>query len=262
MLDTYEAIKSVLEGGGRTKMKHLYGVDTFKYGWVESYLRDKTIRQEIEKLEKEKWELEKLPIHKDELKRYFEGLLNSIREARKTSIQGLLIDAQKRALSLEDFHVAIQSRTFSPLALLVFSQKEIDAFFSVLPDGVREKEIQSLVKQKEAQIFELKARIEKELSPQERWFYSDAGIAQRYPSGCRWTLFVNDWKKVASRFIGIVNIEGTLPEREEEKTAYYALGIDKMKKLTSLREPHKETHHIYGLGPDYADSVKIEPLRD
>ena len=72
---------------------------------------------------------------------------------------------------------------------------------------------------------------------------------------------MQDWRKVVSRFQGNVNIEGFLCESEEEKVAFFALGLDKVRKVTPLREPRVHPP-IYDARVAYNESVHISPLKD
>jgi len=258
MLDTFDAVKSVLGGGGSPQIKGIYGVDTQKYDWVESYLRDIKIREEIKRLQGEKSQIEASPIHKEELRKSFEETLAQAREAWAGQIREIIVNKQRRFLGASDFVTILTAKLKQPPIL---SSKEIDSFFSPLPDGVRQSEIEKSVQGVEDQIKQLRDKIEKELSPQWRWVHFDSGQPMHYPGGCRWTTFVQDWRKVVSRFQGNVNIEGFLCESEEEKVAFFALGLDKVRKVTPLREPRVHPP-IYDVHVAYNESVHISPLKD
>lgn len=236
MLDSYELVKSVLEGGGYSKIKSAYAVDTKDYSWVPSYLRDKEIRREIKELHGKIPQIQAAPIHKAELKVMIKETLSKIKEVSMTQIQNLLIDAQNRKVGSADLLSILGSKITYPFVLLL-SEIEIDALFSRLDEGTKQSEIDKSVQQTQNRIKELNERIEKELSPQYRWFHFDSGFPEPYPDGCRWTLFVRDWEKVVSRFEGVANIEGIPPENKMEEEAFYALGLDKIRKLTPLRKP-------------------------
>jgi len=127
MLDTFDAVKSVLGGGGSPQIKGIYGVDTQKYDWVESYLRDIKIREEIKRLQGEKSQIEASPIHKEELRKSFEETLAQAREAWAGEIREIIVNKQRRFLGASDFVTILTAKLKQPPIL---SSKEIDSFFS------------------------------------------------------------------------------------------------------------------------------------
>lgn len=261
MLDSYDLVKAVIESGGRARIKKHYGVDTTNYDWVESYLRDKEIRRKIKDLQEKIPQIQAAPIHKAELKVIFKENLVKIKEALMTQIQDLLIAAQNRKVGDADLLSILGSKITYPFILLL-SEVEIDALFSRLGEGTKQSEIDKSVQQTQKQIKELNEKIERELSPQDRWFHFDSGHPEPYPGGCRWTLFVKDWEKVVSRFEGGVDIEGGLFETGEENKAFYALGLDKVRKITPLRNPHKQREGAFDIQKHYDESVKISFPKD
>ena len=50
MLNSSEWIDRVLVSSDGPRVKHMYGIDTENYNWVESYIRDKTARKGIDNL--------------------------------------------------------------------------------------------------------------------------------------------------------------------------------------------------------------------
>jgi len=126
------------------------------------------------------------------------------------------------------------------LALNLLSTSEINEILSVLETGKKKQEIEETVKNLTNEIANNKKIIDAELSPQERWLYFDSGHPLHYPKGCRWTIFVNDWKKVASYFEGHVTIEGYPLETEHEHAAFRMLGLDEVYKPSAyLKKPRK-----------------------
>jgi hypothetical protein len=128
---------------------------------------------------------------------------------------------------------------FAPHLLMDFSEAEIDEIFSQIPDGVRQEEIEASAKAIGKKIANLEEKIRLELSPQNRWLHNQEGNPFPYPVGCRWTIFVEDWKKVLSRYNGKANIDGCAITSPEEGAAYHALELDQVRRLTPLREPRK-----------------------
>ena len=109
--------------------------------------------------------------------------------------------------------------------------------FSELPDGVKQKDIDETVEQCQKEIQKIEGFLAKELSPQGRWFHRENGDPFPYPKGCRWTPFVEAWRKVSSRFMGEVDIEGYALKTDSEHKAYFLLGLNKEKKIEPLRKP-------------------------
>jgi len=236
MLDNDRWVKMVLGEGGQVNMKRLYGIDTINYAWVQDYVRDKKIREEIEEIQAEIKKVNNSLIHKDELKKL---LINRLKGAKESLIDYLkchLLQVQERKEALfGDYHI---KRMPSAAFLSIFSQ-EIEDIFPDLPEGVAQQDIDKKSKELMNKIEKLKETIEKELSQRDRWVHFGTGLPVPYPRGCRWTQFVNDWKKVISRFEGGATIEGCALKSEEEYKAFYLLELDKVRKYTPLRKPFK-----------------------
>jgi len=252
--DRSDLVQSVLSSSAIMDIKRRYLVDTEKYSWVKQYLRDKKLREEIKLQEKRKLEILNSPMHRDEIKETFKNELVRLKSMRLSNIQSHLLLVQERKASISEFNIL-------PCFLISLTKEEIDIIFSKISGGVRQKDIEASVEKIEDDIVEMRREILSELSPEHRWIYYPEGGQMLYPGGCRWTIFVEDWGKVVSRFVGAVNINGCAICSPEEQGAYYALGLDKVRKLTPLREPKKLIKPVYGLGPDYGDSIRIEPLR-
>ena len=235
VLDEHNSwVKDVLNSGPSTlaSIKHRYRVDVNKYEWLDLYLRDKKLREEINSLREEKKKIINSPIHRDELRETFKNKLKKDHSEMISSIRDHFASVQKREEWLAPLKIA-------PELLLDLKDREINEIFSQLPDGVKQEEIQTSVITIEQKISKLEEKIRLELSPHRRWFYDQEGNPFPYPAGCRWTIFVEDWKKVVSRYNGEASIEGAAITSPEEKTAYYALGLDQVWRITPLREPKK-----------------------
>jgi hypothetical protein len=256
MLDTGDAIKLVLTSSNGARIKHLYGIDTVGYAWVDSYLKDKNARAEIVRLEGEISKVSRQPIHRDELKASFVESLKEINMLMSQQIASHLARAQNRETDLLDVNNIMVFRIVYPLNL---TPNEIDTIFSRLPEGVMQSEIDKSIGDIRAQIYALRNEIDTELSPQGRWIHYDTGHAYTYPSGCRWTAFVNDWKTVACRFAAPVNIEGYAPESSAEETAYFALGLNDTRKAEPLKAPYVLPARPKSAQEFYKASVKITP---
>lgn len=250
-----ECIAAVLGSYGSPDMKGLYGIDTAQYSWVESYLRDQMIRAEIERLRAEIPKIEALPIHRDELKARFMEALGQVNSLMVQRVRNHLVQVQARKESLIGPDTALGFRIVYPMNL---TPEEIDEIVAALPEGTRQADIEKSVSEIRGQIRELERKIEDELSPQDRWFYTESGYPVRYPQGCRWTRFVNDWKKVVGRFEGRVDIEGYAVEGPEA-TAFIALGLDKIRKLTPLRKPRVKPNLGHNAKKLYEETVHIGP---
>jgi len=234
MLDTYEAIASVLGSGANPEIKGIYGIDAIKYSWVDLYLRDQAARAEIKNLEADIERVGNLPICREELKARFIMALEKINSLMLRRMKIHLAGVQNRTENLIDEDGIARFNVVRPLFL---TGLDIEEMFSDLQPGTPQAEIDEAIRAIKDKISTIKGRIASELSPQSRWVHHDSGEPMHYPNGCRWTAFVEDWKKVASRFEGRVNIEGFSLESGAEETAYTALGLDKVRKASPLRKP-------------------------
>lgn len=236
MLDNDRWVKMVLNEGGQVNMKRLYGIDVKSYAWIQDYVRDKKIREEIEGIQEEIKKTRNSLIHRDELKKLFINRLEGAKGSLVDYLKDHLIEVQERKEALlGDFYV---KRMPFAAFLSIFSQ-EIEGIFPELPEGVTQQDIDKKCKELTGKIEGLEKMIQEELSPQGRWIHFDSGLPMPYPRGCRWTLFVNDWKRVISRFEGEATIEGCALKTDEEYKAFYLLGLDKVRKYTPLRKPFK-----------------------
>ena len=253
MIESTVWIDGVLTGSDGPKIKHLYGIDTEKYTWVESYIRDQTTRGEIARLKAKISEVQKSPICRDELRQRLEAEIAQVNLARLNQIRNHIIGAQNRETPLMNSGNILE---FKFIPYVGLSQADTDSLFADLPQGKPQEEITKEVNEITAKIQELQKRIEEELSPRTRWVYKASGDPILYPKGCRWTAFVKDWETVVARFEGEVNIEGYPFEFHEEAVAYNMLELDKVRKLTPLRKP-KKIVKPYDAGTAYRESVKI-----
>lgn len=236
MLNTEKYVESVLGSGIPRGFKGIYGIDTEKYDWVDKYLKDVELRKEIDRLREEIPKIEGQLMHREELKARFLESLKDINKMQEQQIFFHLLNVQARTENLISPESVRALKIVPPVSL---GTDEINTIIAKLPSGVRQAEIDRDMKKNKERIEEIRAKIDKELSPSDRWFYHDTGERVRYPQGCRWTLFVKDWKMVVSRFDGVVNIEGFSCVSEAEATAFYALGMGDVRKLTPLRKPHE-----------------------
>jgi hypothetical protein len=230
----------VIGSSGGASVKHLFRIDTNTYSWVKDYVRDKKIRSEIKRLQDEIAKTNALPIHKDELRRRFEGRIEQINKSRIQQMITHLDGVQKRENPLINELMInawkLNDALFNPV-LINLAAIDIDEIFSELQDGVPQKEIDETVKQLQDKIVKLEKVIEQELSPQQRWFFRDNGDPEPYPQGCRWTPFVQTWEKVVSKFSGKVDIEGCALTSSDELAAFGLLELDRVAKRPPLRDP-------------------------
>ncbi len=238
-LDFNNAIKEVLASGGQVSFKRHYRIDVDKYSWVKDFVRDQKLRKEIERLQKEIVTTQKSLIDKDELRAMFKAGIEQVRLDFFELLKGHLNESQKHECGvISGLHPYgnISSKLILASLLLV-SPLDIDDIIVGLPAGVKQKEVEKTIEGIRKQIAEHNETIEKELSPQERWFYTDTGKPMPYPGGCRWTKFVEGWRKVVARFDGKVDIEGCALKTDAEFEAFYLLEMEKVSKLTPLRTP-------------------------
>lgn len=232
--------RMVTSNTGGAAVKYHFDLDTRTYAWVKDYVRDQKIREEIKLLQEKIVKTRGLPIHKEELENRFKARVEEINAFRIQQFKDHLASVQIRKERLVD-ELFLESTLINGARmvphLIAFSQKEIDTIFSELQDGARQKDIEKTVTGLEKKISKLQEVLSQELSPRERWYHSDDGLPEPYPEGCRWTAFVEAWKKVVSRFEGKVDIEGSAPGTPEEHEAFGLLGLDRVMKFPPLREP-------------------------
>ncbi len=224
---------------GGAAIKSSIGLDTKTYDWAKGYSRDKKIREKIDGLQHEIAQTKALPIYKDELRAMFESRVKTINDFRLKQLSAHLASVQQRSEPLFNENI-IDGKKFLGAWMLPFFMKfsleETDIIFADLPEGVRLKDIENTIARCQKEIKELEVVLEKELNPQERWFYHDTGRARPYPKGCRWTLFAETWKKVVAKFEGKVDIEGCQLKTPEEHMAFGLLELEKVPKVLPLRE--------------------------
>jgi len=237
ILDNEKWIQSVLGSSSpRVNIKQLYGLDVTQYGWVKDYVRDKKYREEVESLRNQITEVQQAPIHSDEVASIFKRSLKTVKQSVVENLKEHLLKVQAREIEL--FH-GLDVKMLSTFALNQLSTSEINEVVSVLGYGKTQQEIEETVESLTNEITQLQEKIDTELNIQSRWLHFDSGWPSPYPNGCRWTIFVNDWKKVASRFDGKVDIEGCALETSAEHMAYNLLELDKVYRRTPFKKPRK-----------------------
>jgi hypothetical protein len=238
ILNGEKIASEVLGYSGGAYVKRYFKIDTFKFPWISLFLRDVILRDRIQSCRQRIQEVTKLPIHKDELRTRFQSALNSIKNDRLSWFAAWLNKIQKReAFGLTSDNIRA-NQYIPPLDL---SDADIDAIFSQLDEeGVRQADVDAMVKQCQKDIAEAEKVIARDLCPHDRWIYEDNGKPMPYPQGCRWTQYVNAWKKVAARFGEPVSVEGSAITNESEMSAYIALGLDKIGRITPLKTPYRQ----------------------
>lgn len=236
-MEDKQTVSAVLGTDAIVYVRGGFGLDTLKYSWVEDFIRDKTIRTEIERLEQQIREVAGQPRHKDEVQNMFKNWLQQRRMEGVESIKGLLLAVQNRErLFNSDF-----TKILIEISAVDFTSGITKELFSSMPDGIKSGVIDNRIKEIRRRIEELKNKIDSELSPRERWYHRDNGFPEPYPMGCRWTKFVDTWKQIARRFNAPVNINACVCS-PEEAAAYTALEIGSLMKLPPVRDP-KNLHY-------------------
>jgi len=238
-VDFDHAIREVLASSGQMSFKRRYRLDVVNYSWVKDYVRDQKARQEIDQLKKEIAEALKTPIDKNELQKMFEAGVEQTRQEFLAYLAGNLARAQRHECGVVGgLHEYGNIKSELPLmSVTLIRPEEIADIIQSLPDGVKREKVEEDVEALKGKIAKLNDVIDKELSPPDRWIYSDIGNPLPYPNGCRWTQFVLGWKKVVARFSGKCDIEGCLLKTEDEFAAFHMLELASVPKLTPLREP-------------------------
>ncbi len=238
-LDFDRAIAEVLKSGGQVSFKRRYRLDVEGYSWVKDFVRDQKTRREIEELQGKITATQKSLIDRDELRAMFEAGVEQVRRDFLELLKNHLLEAQRRDCpvigGLHSFGVI--SSKLHLMTVSLASSEDIEDIIKELPVGVKKEKIEKTVEGIRKQIEKLKETIDKELSPQERWFYFDTGKPMPYPGGCRWSKFVDGWKTVVARFTGKVDIEGCALLTEDEFAAWHMLELEKVYKLPPLRNP-------------------------
>jgi hypothetical protein len=228
----------VIGSTGGASVLPLIGLRNFD--WIKDYLRDQKARREIETLKAEIETTKALPIDREELKALFLNRIESINKFRTQQMIVHLKEVQNRGEMLTN-ELSLDSRKYLGAHMqpyyIKFSSKELDEFFDALQDGMPQKEIDGTISKNQNRISELEIIIDRELSPKSRWLFRENGDPHRYPGGCRWHIYAETWKLVASRFVRPVNIEGNELKTENAFAAYHLLGFDNLTKIAPLREP-------------------------
>ena len=241
-IDVDKAAGSVIGYSGGASVKPPFRLDTKKDSWVQDYVRDQKIRSQIKQLQDEIAATNALPILQSELRQMFEARIQQINKFRIQQMIAHLDEVQRREkplISALMINVLKLNGAWLDPVLINLSSSDIDEIFSQLQDGTPQKDIEKTVKQLQEKIVKLEKIIEDELSPRDRWFHRDNGLPEPYPQGCRWTPFVEVWKKVASKFEGKVDIEGYALKTPDEFAAFGLLELDRVRKLLPLRDPFK-----------------------
>jgi hypothetical protein len=240
MFDINELASSVIGSTGGRNISKQFSLDTINYSWIDDYVRDQGIRAEIKDLQQKITDAGKALIHKEELKAMFTSLIERINAFRIKQISSQLSSLQKReAPAYAEFAIGYLRVLDAPYLpyFMKFSESDIAAIFSDLPEGVRQEEIDNTIENCKKRIRELEMVISQELSPQSRWLHHENGVPISYPKGCRWNSFVEVWKLVQRRFDGPVNINGGRLKTDNESRAHAALQLDTLTKMPPLRKP-------------------------
>ena len=221
-------------------IKHLFKLDTVSYAWVKDFVKDQDAREKIEAIRKSIQATDKLPLHREELKQMFLSRIDSINRFRVDQIASHLKNVQNHQ-DLLFTEAMLDNRkflgAFMQLYMISFSDEVIENIFSQIPAGTPQKERQDAISRAEAEIKRLNKLLKTELNIPERFVYSKDGKPFGYPQGCRWWAFYQVWRRVAVRFSGPVDIEGTAIENQLEMDAYISLGLDKLQKVTPVEKP-------------------------
>lgn len=220
--------------GGITSFSLGFNKELLSLDWVDDYIEDKKLQDEIDTLEKSIMETRTNKISKDELRAWLEDAMQKYRKFQLEQLQILMKELQNRELPFFSFADKIGAHKIlgGDIHPYVFSltNKEKDAIFAGLEGGMTVQEIDSTIKENQARIDQLKAVRKEKFSPRSRWIYKDTGEALPYPNGCRWTIYVKLWKLVAGRFEGVVDNIGYKVTSDKMLTAYIKLGLDKQRK--------------------------------
>jgi len=224
----------VLGNTGGAAIKMAFKIDTIKFSWIDLYLRDKELRLEIKAMRDKIVEVQKSPIHRDELKSMFLSALEGIKSDRRAWFLELLKNVQSGAGAMINSYM-VQGRNYIPPVDL--PETEIEDMFSDIPIGVKRHAIDLEIEELQGKIARTEEVVARELCPPERWVYRDDGKPVSYPQGCRWTQYVVAWEKVVTRFDGPVSVEGDAIKTDDEMRAYFALQLDKITRILPLRKP-------------------------
>lgn len=238
-VDFDSAIREVLASSGRVSFKRRYRIDVENYSWVSDYVRDQKLRKEIDELRAKITTTQHSPIDKAELRARFERGVDQIKQDFLEVVRDHLVKAQNRECPVIGglYPFGNYPIELPLMALTMISSEERNNLIDVLPEGVKAEDINKEVEALKGQITKCEEVINTELSPPDRWIYSDMGQPWPYPQGCRWSKFVEGWKKVVPRFDGKVDIEGCALKTEAEFKAFYALELERIPKMTPLRTP-------------------------
>ena len=230
-------VNEVISHRGRESLeiKNRFKIDLENYSWIEIFLKDLKKRDEIEKLNQEIVQVKHHTlIGKDKIRKDFENWQKETRQEFKDLIKKGLLEIQGRKGDIEGIAERADLRS---LQICSLSQNEVEDIFSSILNGVSQAEIDKEVSALEAKIEKLKEGLQKSLSLKERWIHDESGSPLPYPQGCRWTIFVEAWERVAARFSGACTIEGVALSTDSEKKAWKLLEMDEVHKSSPLREP-------------------------
>jgi hypothetical protein len=238
MFNVNDLISRVVGASGGAAVKRVIGLRG--YDWVDEYLRDQEIREEIASCQAGIDAAQKSLIDKSEIRKGLEGRIKKVNDFRLLQLAEHLKDVQRRECGFfNELHLdgkKIAGSTFAPY-LIEIPSKTLDALVESLPEGVPAVQIAKKVAELQKRIAELEKKIAAEVSPKSRWVFNSKGDPEPYPGGCRWRTFFRVWSGVARRFSGPVNIEGYKPADSAEFEAYLRLGLNEVAKIPPLREP-------------------------
>ena len=221
-------------------IKGKFGLDTANYGWVDDYMEDLGLRKRRSNLQEGILEARQRPIHRDELRKIFEKQIDDINRFRINQLAQHLSEVQNRSthmlneLLLENLRV---DGTWLIPHMVKLTPKELDAIFSALPEGSSKAEISEAVEALDADIKKIDAKLTETESIKSRWIYNEKGDPLPYPNGCRWTLFVKTWERVAGKFSRPVDVEGYKLTTDREHYAYERLELGRVRKSGLLHDP-------------------------
>jgi hypothetical protein len=209
--------------------------------WVDKYVEDRKIQDEIDQLEKAIKEANACKISKKELRAWLDSSMKKYREFQLEQLKILMKQLQDREIPFFAFSnkiggPKILGGDIHPY-LFSLTDDEMDHIFKNLADGLTVQEQEAFIKENQARIDHLKAVREEKYSPQSRWIYKDTGEALPYPDGCRWTIYAEVWKRIAPRFRQVVDVTGHKATTQRVFDAYVKLGLHELKKSEPPMDP-------------------------
>ena len=233
-------VSEVVSHGGREPLaiKNKFKIDLENYSWVENFLKDLKKRNEIEKLNQEIVQAKHHTlIGKEEVKRGFIEWQAQTKKEFLDLIQRGLVEIQGRRGEMDGLPMDAEDRLFRCLHVANLTDSEIEGIFKDIPEGISQQKIDEKVKDLERQIGKINEGLQKSLSLKERWIYNESGSPLPYPQGCRWTIFVEAWERVQSRFSQPCTVEGLALSTDSEKRSWKLLQMDEVQKNAPQRKP-------------------------